>query len=259
MTRYLQTLIAQARGAASEVKPRIRSRFEPDDAASPEILAENVGYSARIEQPSAPIRTTPTAPPAPPDQFWHATTRPDLTPGVDREILRQIHEHTDRVERIEHRVTEREVQRSTPFAAPERAVILHRQAQSAAPARSAVATDLRTATPPPHPTAPEPLPPRRPASTAPAEPSLRSEDAPAATNPPPPRTQTPAPIPTRREPADRFDAPAPAEITITIGVLDIRLTQDAPADRRPSPRAPDRPATTLPLADYLAKRSGATP
>ena len=261
MTRYLQTLLAQARGAAPEIKPRIRSRFEPGETATPDILPENFGASDRIEPPSAPIRLAPLAPTSPPGDLLQASSGPKPTPWIDREIIRQIHEHSDRVERIEHRISERDLSRTPFLAAPERTVIVER------PPYPATLTDphdtkdrLAETAPQPHQPVSAPLPSHRNIDAAEAAPTLRSEEPPtAAKSPSPSLSRAPDFTPARREPTERLENSAAPEITITIGVLDIRLTQDAPAERRPSTPAQNRPDNTLPLADYLAKRSGGAP
>ena len=254
MTRYLQTLIAQARGAAPDVKPRLRLRFEPEESGRPDLAREG-SYEA-VQPTSAPlIDKFPVEPLQAAAQS--VSEYPDTTPKPERLIVNEIHVQSDRVERIERLITEKEVLRQAP--APERTVLLEVPPRlPAEPGVTAKQDPFARAASQPDLTTPQAAAPRKSNEAAFLEPPLRREEPfvpkPAAHTPTLPEFAA-----HRRALVDKADPATAPEITITIGVLDIRLTQDAPVDRRTAQRAETRADNTLPLADYLAKRSGTTP
>jgi len=256
MTRYLDTLIAQARGAESQVKPRLRSRFEPDLSYAPELMSEDVLVTERIE-PAGPALST-RSPDAPFTEVEARTPtakeRPAPEPG--RDTVHHIHEHTERIERIDHYTTERGVPAVAPKHEPER-IIIEQIVERNAPVedRRLVPSHEKTEPSPPSndravgvhvPTRFEDLDPPRRTTERDQVPSRRSQ----------PLTVLAEVASNRIEPAREPEIAAAPEITISIGVLDIRITQESQNEWRPAPRREERRDNTLPLADYLAKRSG---
>ena len=263
MKGYLVGLIAQAQGAEPTIQPRLRMQFEPERDAI-DTLAET-----NVEVVPAPVtvdhRRTETVRPTddPRDLQPHARApsqnnadSPIRPAGVERVAHTRIVERVERVERLvpipgapqapgtvvarEPRATERTVERRVVEPSPltvvekSRAMPLPLKPESPHAAREA-------ATPP---------------------------DAAGKTNPPAAASDVPAAqhaalvAEARVAPPERYPSSSPPqteaapEITITIGVLDIRLTQDAePTRGKPASRAA-RADTPLALADYLAKRAG---
>ena len=256
MSGYLATVIAQARGAASQVRPRIRSRFEAergDETPPTELDGEGFAAPQSVTPPShaaapSPQRAMTTdsaalrpAPAALPFTAPHAQgvgpvilskpARPPaaITPNVSGAppiaAAGQRMERTERVERIERTTV----------------VIPSPPPDGRAPAPASARAGQRE--PPPVPgvqVVAQPLPPPVPAPP-PSPPAVPAIVAPVAIAPP-----------------MRRSAPTPAvpEVTISIGVLDIRLTREPEPPRRAAapPRTTAEPP--LPLADYLARRSG---
>jgi hypothetical protein len=256
MTRYLETLIAQARGAEPQIKPRLRSRFEAETPTMTEAAAEDIVRTEPAEPRAATVTATPPSP------STETSAEPVVPPaqsaaGLNRETVHHILEPTHRIERVERHTVERVVAHAVPPSTPERTIIVERLAQVPSDGAPRVPESGRDVIQP----APSPV------TAQPAQPNARSEppsiEKPALSADSAVPTRTAMPLPAAAEVAwerngaisagAAQDAP---EITISIGVLDIRLTQEAPVERRPLARAQERRDNPLPLADYLARRSG---
>ncbi|MCK0195361.1 hypothetical protein MWN34_00385 [Ancylobacter sp. 6x-1] len=258
MSGYLERLVAQARGATPELRPRPRFRFEAEDRGEGgfgEIEAENEVSPSPPSPAMQPMarssaslpmeNATEPAPQRAPQPTPVTPPAPDLEHPVERIVQVERRETTTEhvVERHLHRIERMEV--PTVRERPARA-----EAQPDAP--------------------PSPPPPRQTGKPRPDDHTFDAlETAPQPS--PPAGRETPhedAPWPPRfvveprraSAPTEQYTISTPAEaapeITISIGVLDIRLT-------RPEPVAPIRPAleqrrehAAPPLADYLARRSG---
>ena len=255
MTRYLDTLIAQARGAEPEIKPRLRLRFEPNPFDMPEAIDELSVESESVEPTG--LRAADSKPERLPEAddgpHHHDPLRQDSDPG--RDIIHHIQEHTERFERIEHHVTERETSHLVQGAvanqtmAPEQPVAQRILGEKPRKAETETSSEPLSQDPKSGHT-PEPIHGVS-AEIRPhlAEPAIRPESS-------SPFTVIAEMAASRRDPVEMFQAEAVPEIVISIGVLDIRMTQETAAEHRRPLRSADRRDHSLPLADYLAKRSG---
>ncbi len=260
MSRYLETLIAQARGVEPEIQPRMRSRFEPDMASMAEMIEEPL-----IDQPSFTIE--PAQPLVEKDgSNMRADSQPFLRPPdqpvteIRRETIRHVHHETERVERIVHHDTAPatpprladQAQATEKIVPVQRAPVLPPQWDDAQPTRMPLISGSSSATDPvPGPGLPE-------QSVSPRHATERREGDDPAVQPLRMIAGLPGPEPiqSRRDLTGLETAPQAPEITISIGVLDIRLTQETAPDRRQPTTAREQRESPMPLADYLARRSG---
>jgi hypothetical protein len=273
MTRYLDVVIAQARGAAPQIRPRLRSRFEPEARDSAAGIDEDRAF---LDAPPPPPPSSPSAPPAAPAHASHlsqAVPAAAAAPAI-REHTHRVHATTEVVERRTRDAAPTSA--SAPDAAPPRttALVIERvtERRHAHAAAAPSAEGPPPAASPARGSAAEPTPPSQAASA----PATASDSAPARADArmpamlPPPFLMAGQPDGGRPPSGTAAEAapaaPEPPEITISIGVLDIRLLQEGTTDRdhaartqglRNTERNSERKAP-LPLADYLAGRTGST-
>jgi hypothetical protein len=258
MTRYLEALIAQARGAEPEMKPRLRSRFEPMTGA-PEPLPSDDIDNAPAPAPADIAAGTTGARPA---QIASGEPRQPHSDQPPQEfaitVLKQeTRTDSERIERVERQVVERITGASLPIPPPQITVVAERSPRPAPPEQTEalparLEAERRTAEAEPD----RAERPRFDASAVPSErPPRRDDGAPAHTT-----AATPA-FAFSPQPAhvtERRDIPETQEITISIGVIDIRLMPETPAAGHRPPRSatPERRSDVPDLSEYLARRSG---
>lgn len=273
MSDFLATLLDRTLGSATPIQRYRPSRFEPvaeaPPAPTPLDLAPPVTAEQRLDgpppaPPSAPPRSgwaeAPAAPrpptgmdtPPPAAAWGRDRAEPQASPpppSIQRETIR----HETRIERETHRIDTIVERAPPPFepapSPPPRA----EGTPITAPPPAAAPTPLRPAPNPPvtmiHQAAPEA------GREAPGEASRRVPPASGAAlgAAAPVITRIAPPRPT--EPQAAAAAAPPAPIEITIGRIEIRASQAAPAP--PRPRQARGPA--LGLDAYLRQRGGGTP
>ena len=249
MSRYLSALLAQAAGATAQLRLRPKTRFEGnrgglsfeelpsfppavsrggDDPAPPPVrpLAGTPPGTAMVRSASASYESAGPTPPLTTHEIHYETLRERIETShhSERLIERQdrVTEHRERLDRIER--VESEVEAAAgphPNAPP---------TEKSAQRNSGIVVMIAAAPPSAAPQLTM-VPPRRGAIVTPAAPS-----APAATSD----------SPAKDEP----------EIIVSIGRLDIRLTQAVDPAPRTAKQAVVRGAaeSALPLAEYLLRR-----
>lgn len=259
MTGLLGRLAAQAAGVPPLVRPRLRSRFEPEPGGGESGALEELQHDIdatppRATAPEAALRAieSPARAREHPDHV--AGDRADAPPARRRSAQ---HAADDRAPRLPAGRIQASAKTADAAVAPSSAGIEASESLRPAPTRpsaAAAAVAARGLTEDIDPTTFEASgsPNRRPLEPSPAGGLLATPRIALAA---PPASSAPPAVRTRRDARASEPAPPPPEIHVTIGRIDVRAPA-SPAPHAPAPAPPSSsPGLGLGLGDYLRQRS----